>query len=70
MTPELTEDTIAEAMARTEKVACRPGDDRCYFFPDPLADGRASGTPTGRREAETTWLRLAWTGSPSDEAAA
>jgi hypothetical protein len=27
---ELTEELIAEATARAEKVACRPDDDRCY----------------------------------------
>ena len=48
MTPELTEDRIAEAMARAEKVACRPGDARCYPFPDPVAAARASCTPKGR----------------------
>jgi hypothetical protein len=47
-TPELTEERIAEAMARAEKVACRPGDDRCYPFPDRLVDARASCTPKGR----------------------
>ena len=33
-TPELTEERIDEAMARAEKVACSPGDVRCYPFPD------------------------------------
>jgi hypothetical protein len=36
MADALTEDMITEGMARAEKVACRPGDDRCYPFPDPL----------------------------------
>jgi hypothetical protein len=31
----LTQSVIAEAMARAEKVACLPRDDRCYPFPDP-----------------------------------
>jgi hypothetical protein len=29
MRPELTEELIAEGMARAEKVACYPGNDRC-----------------------------------------
>jgi hypothetical protein len=29
LTPELTEERMAEAMARAETVACSPGDDRC-----------------------------------------
>jgi hypothetical protein len=39
---------IAEAMARAEKVTCRPGDARCYPFPDWLVDARSSCTPKGR----------------------
>ncbi len=38
----------AKEMARAEKVACRPGDDRCYRFPDRLVDAAASCTPKGR----------------------
>ena len=45
---ELTQEMIDEGMARAEKVACAPGDDRCYPFPDPLALARASCTPKGR----------------------
>jgi hypothetical protein len=48
MTPELTEERIAEAMARAEKVACDPFRARCFAFPDPLKDARASCTPKGR----------------------
>jgi hypothetical protein len=48
--PELTEERIAEAMARAEKVACRPGDGRCYAFPDRLSDARETCTPKGRRK--------------------
>jgi hypothetical protein len=48
MTQELTEERIAEGMARVEKVACRPGEGRCYAFPDPVEDARASCTPKGR----------------------
>src|SRR5688572_26352028 len=51
--PELTDELIAEAMARAETVECRPGDDRCYPFPDPVADARASCTPKG-------WCRIGW----------
>ena len=43
-TPELSQQMIDEGMARAEKVACRPDDDRCYPFPDPLALARASCT--------------------------
>jgi hypothetical protein len=45
--PELTDEQIAEAMARAEKVACRPGDDRCYPLPYGVEDARASCTPKG-----------------------
>jgi len=44
ITPELTEERIAEAMVRAEKVACHPGEGRCYAFPDPVEDLRASCT--------------------------
>ena len=46
--PELTKERIAEAMARAEKVACRPGEGRCYAFPNPVEDVRTSCTPKGR----------------------
>jgi hypothetical protein len=73
--PELTEDAIAEGMTPAKKVACRPGDDRCYPFPDPVEMARASGTPPGRcrvgwilansgRDAWDVWLDL-HTGRPS-----
>ena len=48
MTPELTDEVIAEAMVRAEKVACRPGDGRCSALPDSVADARAMCTPQGR----------------------
>jgi hypothetical protein len=48
MTPELTEERIAAAMARAKWVACSPGNDRCYAFPDPIAEARASCTAKGR----------------------
>jgi hypothetical protein len=46
--PELTQEMIAEAIVRSEKVACRPDDDRCYPFPDPVHDARETCTPKGR----------------------
>jgi hypothetical protein len=46
--PELTEERIAEAMARAEKVACRPGDDRCYPLPYSAVEARKTCTPKGR----------------------
>ena len=69
VTPELTEERIAEAMARAEKVACRPGDGRCYAFSDRLSDARETCTPKGRckigwivshggRESWDVWLDL------------
>jgi hypothetical protein len=33
MADKVTQELIEEGMARAEKVACRPGDDRCYPFP-------------------------------------
>jgi len=48
MAEHLTEDMMAEGMARAEKVACRPGEGRCYAFPNPVEDVSASGTPKGR----------------------
>ena len=66
---ELTEERIAEAMARAERVACGPGDDRCYPLPCGVDDARASCTPKGRckvgwivanagRESWDVWLDL------------
>jgi hypothetical protein len=46
--PELTDEMIAEEMSRSEKVGCRPGDDRCYPFPNPFDIARTSCTPKGR----------------------
>jgi hypothetical protein len=42
MADRLTQDMIADGMARAEKVACRPGDDRCSPFPDRLEVAQAS----------------------------
>jgi len=69
MDEALTEERIAEAMARAEKVACRPGNGRCYALPDSVTDARASCTPKGRckigwivarsgRESWDVWLDL------------
>jgi hypothetical protein len=44
MADKLTGEMIEDGMVRAEKVACRPGDDRCSVFPDPLEDVRASGS--------------------------
>jgi hypothetical protein len=60
---------IDEGMARAEKVACAPGDHRCYPFPDPLERVRETCTPKGRcklgfivaksgREAWDVWLNV------------
>ena len=62
---ELTEDVIAEAMARAERVACRPGEGRCYALPDPVEHARASCTPKGR--CKVGWIishggRESWDG--------
>lgn len=46
--PELTEERIADAMARAEKVACSPGDDRCYPLPYSANEARKTCTPKGR----------------------
>jgi hypothetical protein len=48
MKPEVTEERIAEAMARAEKLACRPGDGRSYPLPYSVKDAGASCTPKGR----------------------
>ena len=47
MTDKFTEDVIAEAMARAEKVACH-GEGRCFALPHILSDALASCTPKGR----------------------
>jgi hypothetical protein len=48
--PELTQEMIAEDMARGEQVACSPGDARCCPLPDPLTDARQTCLPKGRRK--------------------
>ena len=47
MTPELAEDVIAEAMARAERVACTPGDQRCLPLPYDVTSASATCTPKG-----------------------
>jgi hypothetical protein len=65
----LTEDAIAEGMARAWKAACTPGDDRCYDFAYSLDEARKTCTPKGRcclgwiaadsgRKAWYVWLDL------------
>ena len=51
---ELTEDVITEAMARAEKVACRPGDQRCLPLPYGVSEARATCTPKGR--CQVGWI--------------
>jgi hypothetical protein len=46
--PQLTEEVIAEATARTDKVACSPGNSRCFVLPNPVAEVRKTCTPKGR----------------------
>jgi hypothetical protein len=69
MTPALTEEQITEAMARAEKVACRPADHRCYPLPYSAAEAQKTCTPKGRckvgwivanagRESWDVWLDL------------
>ena len=69
MSREHTEERIAEAMARAETVACRPGDGGCYPLPYGVEDARASCTPKGRsrigwivanagRDSWDVWLDL------------
>ena len=60
---------IAEAMARAEQVACRPGDQRCWLMPSDVASALTTRTPQGRvkigwivagagRKAWDVWLDL------------
>ena len=49
--PGLTEELIAEAMSRAEKVACASGNARCFALPDPMAEARKTCTPKGRFRA-------------------
>jgi hypothetical protein len=61
--PALTEEMIAEAMARAEKVACTPGDPRCLPLPCSVSGALESCTPKGR--CKVGWIvadagRKAW----------
>jgi hypothetical protein len=66
--PGVTEEKIAVAMAKADARVCG-GDNRCYAFPDPLADARETCTPKGRcnvgwivraggRESWDVWLEV------------
>jgi hypothetical protein len=62
-TPELTDELIAEGMARAEKVACPPGDQRCLPLPYDVESARQTCTPKGR--CKIGWIvadagRTAW----------
>jgi hypothetical protein len=48
MAENLTQEMIDEGMARAEKVACRPGDDRCYPLPYDVESAHQTCTPKGR----------------------
>ena len=67
MAAKLTQEMIAEAMARAEKVACRPGEGRCFALADAVAVVRATCAPKafcrlgwiiskGGRESWDVWL--------------
>ena len=67
--PTLTDEMIAEAMARAEKVTCTPGDQRCLPLPYDVAGALSTCTPKGRckigwivadagRKAWDVWLDL------------
>ena len=44
----LTDEMITEAMARAEKVACLPGDQRCLPLPYDVESAQQTCTPKGR----------------------
>jgi hypothetical protein len=48
MADELTQEMIAEGMARAERAACGSGHRRCFVLPDPLPEARMRCTPKGR----------------------
>jgi hypothetical protein len=69
MADKLTEEMIAEGMARAKKVACSPGTARCFALPDPVVEARKTCTPQGRclvgwivsnggRDSWDVWLDL------------
>jgi len=48
MVDKVTQEMIQEGMARAEKVACRPGDDRCYSLPYDVESAQQTCTAKGR----------------------
>ena len=65
---ELTDETIATAVAKADARVC-VGSDRCFAFPDLLVDARQTCTPRGRckvgwivsrggREVRAVWLEV------------
>jgi hypothetical protein len=69
MTPELTEELIATAMAKADARVC-VGNPRCFALPDPVHAARETCTPKGRckvgwivgqggRESWDVWLEVA-----------
>jgi hypothetical protein len=48
MAGNVTQEMIADGMARIKKVACRPGDDRRYPLPYEVASAQQACTPKGR----------------------
>jgi len=65
MTQELTEERIAEAMARGEG-GVPVGNDRCYPIPHRVVDARANCAPKGRcKVGGTRWVIVANSGRGS-----
>jgi hypothetical protein len=63
MADRLTQEMIEDGMARADKVACRPGDNRCLPLPYDVESARATCTPKGR--CKIGWIvadagRKAW----------
>jgi hypothetical protein len=53
MSPELTDEAIAEAMAKADARVCVDSD-RCYAFLHRLEDARETCTPKGR--CKVSWI--------------
>jgi len=47
MVDKLTQEMIAEAMARAEKAACRPGNDCCFPLPYGVESAVSTCSPQG-----------------------
>ena len=45
--PPITDELIAEGMARADRVVCGDGVTRCYAFSHPVEEVEASRTPDG-----------------------